>query len=377
MSKGERIHVATRKGLFTLERSGMSQWTIIRSSFIGDPVTIVLRRPRVTARSTPRLTSVTSGSSCDRSADGGETWEEVAGVRASRRNRPDGLDATQTGSVGAPDLGARAGRRRTSPACCGPARFPAACSAPSDRGETWQLVDSLWNRPERAKWFGGGYDDPGIHSICVDPRDSQQHRRRCFLRGRLGHRGRRRAAGIAGPRACTPSTCRPSGAKIPTIQDPHRVVQCPAAPDALWVQHHNGVFRSTDGGRAAGREITNDPAVQLRFRRRGSSGRARTRPGSCPAVKDECRIPVDGKVVVARTRDGGESFDVLTPRAAAAARLRPGLPPRAGHRRHGRPTGHGIDHRQPVDHRGRRRRMGRHLDPPATDLPGPLRLAAM
>jgi photosystem II stability/assembly factor-like uncharacterized protein len=30
-----------------------------------------------------------------------------------------------------------------------------------------------------------------------------------------------------------------------------------------------------------------------------------------PAVKDECRIPVDGKVVVARTRDGGKSFDVL------------------------------------------------------------------
>jgi photosystem II stability/assembly factor-like uncharacterized protein len=31
-----------------------------------------------------------------------------------------------------------------------------------------------------------------------------------------------------------------------------------------------------------------------------------------PAVKDECRIPVDGKVVVARTRDGGESFEVLS-----------------------------------------------------------------
>ena len=30
-----------------------------------------------------------------------------------------------------------------------------------------------------------------------------------------------------------------------------------------------------------------------------------------PAVKDECRVPVDGKLVVARTRDGGRSFDVL------------------------------------------------------------------
>jgi hypothetical protein len=31
-----------------------------------------------------------------------------------------------------------------------------------------------------------------------------------------------------------------------------------------------------------------------------------------PAIKDEKRIPVDGRVVVTRTRDGGKSFDVLT-----------------------------------------------------------------
>ena len=29
-------------------------------------------------------------------------------------------------------------------------------------------------------------------------------------------------------------------------------------------------------------------------------------------MKDERRIPVDGKLVVTRTRDGGKSFDVLT-----------------------------------------------------------------
>jgi hypothetical protein len=29
-----------------------------------------------------------------------------------------------------------------------------------------------------------------------------------------------------------------------------------------------------------------------------------------PAVKDECRVPVNGRLVVARTRDGGQSFDV-------------------------------------------------------------------
>src|SRR5262249_34435559 len=31
-----------------------------------------------------------------------------------------------------------------------------------------------------------------------------------------------------------------------------------------------------------------------------------------PAVKDEKRVPVGGKVVVSRTRDGGRTFDVLS-----------------------------------------------------------------
>jgi hypothetical protein len=31
-----------------------------------------------------------------------------------------------------------------------------------------------------------------------------------------------------------------------------------------------------------------------------------------PEIKDEKRIPKDGRVVVTRTRDGGKSFDILT-----------------------------------------------------------------
>ena len=30
-----------------------------------------------------------------------------------------------------------------------------------------------------------------------------------------------------------------------------------------------------------------------------------------PALSDEVRVPVDGRMVVTRTRDGGDSFDVL------------------------------------------------------------------
>jgi photosystem II stability/assembly factor-like uncharacterized protein len=74
------------------------------------------------------------------------------------------------------------------------------------------------------------------------------------------------------------------------------------------VQHHNGVFRSTDRGRSW-QEIN---AAVSGF---GFAVAVHPRDGETawfvPAVKDECRVPVDGKVVVTRTRDGGQSFDVL------------------------------------------------------------------
>jgi photosystem II stability/assembly factor-like uncharacterized protein len=86
-------------------------------------------------------------------------------------------------------------------------------------------------------------------------------------------------------------------------------VQCKAAPEELWVQHHNGVFRSMDGG-ARWHELTNVPPSVFGF---AVAVHPRS-PGTAwfvPAIKDEKRIPVDGRLVVACTRDGGATFDVL------------------------------------------------------------------
>src|SRR5207244_7673808 len=40
-------------------------------------------------------------------------------------------------------------------------------------GDSWDLNRPLWDNPLREEWFGGGADHPGIHSICVDPRDAR------------------------------------------------------------------------------------------------------------------------------------------------------------------------------------------------------------
>ena len=101
----------------------------------------------------------------------------------------------------------------------------------------------------------------------------------------------------------------PDQAGDPLVQDPHRIVQCTAAPDRMWMQQHCGIFRSDDGGRNW-RRINAQPS---------SFGFAVVvhpeDPDTAwfvPADKDERRYPVDGRLVATRTRDGGESFDVLS-----------------------------------------------------------------
>jgi len=101
----------------------------------------------------------------------------------------------------------------------------------------------------------------------------------------------------------------PERRHLPESQDIHRLVQCPAAPDTLWVQHHNGVFRSTDAARSW-QEVSS-----IRPSKFGFAVAVHPRdPDTAwfvPGVKDEKRYPVDGALVVTRTRDGAESFDVL------------------------------------------------------------------
>ena len=101
----------------------------------------------------------------------------------------------------------------------------------------------------------------------------------------------------------------PDEAGNPNIQDPHRLVQCRSQPETLWVQHHNGVFRSTNGG-VAWQEIENVQPSGFGFAVVVHPDDADT-AWFVPGVKDECRVPVDGRLVVTRTRDGGRSFETL------------------------------------------------------------------
>jgi hypothetical protein len=92
----------------------------------------------------------------------------------------------------------------------------------------------------------------------------------------------------------------------PDIQDPYRIARRHAAPDRIWCQHHNAMYRSDDGGESWVDLGTPSPS-NFGFAVAAHPTDADT-AWFVPAVDDGCRVPVEGRVVVNRTRDGGNTF---------------------------------------------------------------------
>ena len=302
----DRLLVGTRKGLFTILRRS-ARWEIARVDFLADPVTMVLADPR-SRHVHAALNLGHFGVKMRRSRDGGETWEEspppsfpVAGEEDIEKK--EGTEPPTVLQVWSLETGGA-----DEPGVLWAGTIPGGLFRSRDHGETWHLNRPLWDRPERAQWFGGGYDHPGIHSVCVDPRDSRHVTVGVSCGGVWVTRDRGETWELKA-RGMFAEYMPPERREDPAIQDPHLVVQCPGSPDALWVQHHNGIFRSKDGA-ASWQHVT--AATPSAF---GFAVAVHPRDPETawfvPAVKDDCRVPVDAKVVASRTRDGGASFETL------------------------------------------------------------------
>jgi len=299
----DRILVTTRKGLFTVERRGGGEWAIKRSAFLGDRVTMVLTDPRDDTLYAA-LDLGHFGVKLHRSGDAGKTWEEItAPAYPKKEEEEEGSSAPSVNLIWSLEAGGA-----DQPGVLWAGTLPGGLFRSGDGGATWHLNQPLWERPERANWFGGGYDEPGIHSICVDPRDSKHLVLGVSCGGVWVTRDGGETWDLRG-KGMFADYMPPERREDPTIQDPHRLIHCPAKPDALWVQHHNGVFRSTDG--AANWQPVPDVKPSVFGFTVAVHPEDPETAWFVPAVKDECRIPADGRVVVARTRNGGDSFDVL------------------------------------------------------------------
>jgi hypothetical protein len=307
------ILVATRKGLFLIDRKGASvkdAWTIRTTAFLGNPVTMAFADPR-DGSLYAALNLGHFGVKLHHSADGGKTWQERA--VPVYPPQPENLPKPQNEFAKvAPwslvQIWAIESDGRSKAGGLWAGTIPGGLFHSADSGQSWRMIRTLWDRPERNQWFGGGYDYPGIHSICVDPRDS----RRVTLGISCGGVWSTQDAGQTWQ--CTAKGMRaaympPEQQDNPNIQDPHRLAQGPADPQTLWVQHHNGIFLSTDGA-ASWKEIADVKPSSFGFAVAVHPKDATT-AWFVPAVKDECRVPVDAQLVVTRTRNGGQSFEIL------------------------------------------------------------------
>jgi len=296
----DRLHVGTRKGLFEIvKRNGA--WEVGNAWFLGDPVSAVSVDSK--ARLLAALDLGHFGAKLWR-REGEDKWNEL-GVPTFPAKPEDGGEDPHPWSltkIWAIERGGVAGRLWAG-------TIPGGLFRSDDDGQNWSLNDSLWRMPDRKKWMGVAGDLPGINTVLVDPNKPSDIR--------IG-------VSCAGVWATTDTGANwriinqgmyneylpPERRGDPIAQDVHLLARCRAHPEVMWCQHHNGVFRSVDGGENW-TEITAIRPSKFGF----AVASHPTDPMTAwfvPAIKDEKRIPVDGKIVVARTKDGGKSFEVLT-----------------------------------------------------------------
>lgn len=290
----DRILLATRKGLLTLARNG-GGWTIAATEFPGVAVTAVLHDPRDGALYAA-LKHGHFGPKLHRSDDGGRTFSEIA----TPAFPPDSADAPTLFQMWTVEAGGAPGQLWIG-------ALPAGLFRSDDRGGHWQLMSALWNVPERAKWFGGGYDMAGIHSVSTDPRDPARVSIAISCGGVWESRDNGASWTVDG-KGLVAGYMPPDQADVPEVQDPHRVARCAGAPDTMWMQHHSGMFRSADAG-ATWTQLK-PPWDDFGFAVAAHPSDPQT-AWFVPAIKDELRVPRDGALAVTRTRDGGKTWESL------------------------------------------------------------------
>lgn len=291
-----KLLVATRKGLFTLNVSDDGSVTIDTEDFVGDRLSLAVfdrRSNRIYAAMAlghfgPKLRCRDLNDS-----DWTEmTLPEYPSETEASLNEIWAITPGHADQSGRLWLGT----------------IPGGVFKTDDSGESWEFVDSLWNMPERQQWFGGGTDHPVVNTIILDPDDS----RTVTLSVSCGGVWRSTDDGTTWKcfsDGMTASYMPPEQSDLGCIQDVHRLAMCTAAPQVLWNQHHDRMYKSENGGESW--KALEPPVSGFGF----ACAAHPTDPSTAwfvPAHSDQHRVPVDKKIVVLRTRDGGASFNQLT-----------------------------------------------------------------
>lgn len=178
-----------------------------------------------------------------------------------------------------------------------------------DDGDTWELVRGLWDHPSRlTQWFGGGRDNAGIHSILVDPQDSDHIFVGISCAGVFetrdgGDNWEPRNKGLNATFLPDPS--------VDVGHDAHCLHWSPADTSVIWQQNHCGVYVSRDGAANWQDVSQKDGPVNFGFPIVTDPDNP-ARAWVVPANSDGDRSAHEQHVKVARTDDHGATWTVLT-----------------------------------------------------------------
>ncbi len=296
-----KLLLGTAKGLVVYAKKE-NDWQVETVYFTGFPVSMVY----VDERTQTWWVGISHrhwGQKLHRSTDDGKSWQLVAAPRyPSVSLLKNGKQATlkQIWCM------AQAGADKPKELWLG--TEPGGLFHSKDNGDTWHLVESLWQHPSRsALWFGAGKDEPFIHSIVVDPQDSAHVYIAVSCAGVFetkdyGKTWFPRNDGLKATYLPNPN--------VEVGHDPHLLLMCEADPKVLWQQNHCGIFRSTNGGTNWADVSDKNGVAHYGFALAIDPENAH-RAWVIPAESDEQRVPHDLALCVCRTEDGGQTWQQL------------------------------------------------------------------
>ncbi|HEX9019543.1 MAG TPA: hypothetical protein VF806_10160 [Anaerolineaceae bacterium] len=310
------VMVGTRKGgfIFTSD-AARKQWAVSDMLFKGWTVMHINMDPR-DQRMHAAVSSFVYGPTTHYSDDLGQNWTQARQVpaftRPSKSGHPFGTVEEAFAKNPAPPRPEEVisvwniqPGRKSEPGVLYAGIQPAALFKSSDRGESWSLVEGLYDHPHRGQWNPGA-GGLCLHSIVLDPNDPQ----RMYVAVSAAGTYRTDDGGQTwAPRNKNVLVSFNGENTFPEFgQCVHKLEMHPSQPNVLYQQNHCGVFRSDNYG---------DDWVDV------GEGKLPSRFGFPIAVhphdpktiyialeeSDAYRVSVDGQFSVWRSRDAGETWE--------------------------------------------------------------------
>ncbi len=184
---------------------------------------------------------------------------------------------------------------------------PGAVFRSTDGGGTFALERALWDHPHRPEWRAG-FGGQAFHTILPHPADPRSVTVALSTGGvyQTADGGESWSPRNQGVRA----EFLPEGEQYPEFgQCVHKVARHPAKPDRLYLQNHGGVYRSDDDG-GSWTSIAKGLPADFGFPVVVHPHEPDT-VYVFPLGGGDGRYPLQGRALVWRSRDAGDSWEPL------------------------------------------------------------------